>query len=284
MALDYDPSQTALFHPETQPSLFGAVPTHDDLTLAVEAARLAYLRFDEPPPGKPSLATLLAAQGFAAPTLFRHTPTDSEGFGALRQDGSALLALRGSQINHIKDVISETQVVRMRWPLGQGKVHSGFAKAALGLWPSIEHWLKSTAHRRTSLTITGHSLGAAIATLLAVPANADVLVALGSPRVGDPDFTEHLRANQRLRVVRLVDCCDVVTELVPANLGFEHVHGLGYIDRYGIRQEAFSANLIHQDQQKARFDYLTRYAVDERNVFLREWADHSPINYLRAFW
>jgi hypothetical protein len=127
-------------------------------------------------------------------------------------------------------------------------------------------------------------LGAAIATLLAVPASADFLVTLGSPRVGDPDFTEHVSANKRLRVARLVDCCDVVTELVPASLGFGHIQGLGYIDRYGVIQGDLSPTLIHQDQQKARFDYLARYADNAENMFLRDWADHSPINYVRAFW
>ncbi|MEB0043001.1 MULTISPECIES: lipase family protein [unclassified Pseudomonas] len=284
LALDYDPSQTALYHPEALPSLLGIVPARDDLTLAVEAARLAYLRFEDVHTGRPALATLLSVQGFAQPVIFRHPETDSEGFGALRRDGSALIALRGTQIDHIKNVISDAQVVRMAWPLGSGKVHSGLAKAALGLWPSVEKWLNETANQRTSLTITGHSLGAAIATLLAGPADADFLVALGSPRVGDRDFTEHVSANTRLRIARLVDCCDVVTELVPANLGFNHVHGLGYIDRYGVMQDDMSSALIHQDQQRARFDYLARYAGNAENVFLREWADHSPINYVRAFW
>lgn len=284
LALEYDPSQNALYHPEAQPSFFASVPTRDPLSLAVEAARLAYLRFEDVQSDKPILATLLCAQGFGPPVLFRHAPTDSEGFGTLRDDGSALLALRGTQIDHIKDVISGAQVVRMAWPLGPGKVHSGFAKAALGLWPLIQKWLDDTAHQRTSLTITGHGLGAAIATLLAEPARADFLVTLGSPRVGDHDFTQGLSAHKKLRIARLVDCCDVVTELVPASLGFDHVHGLAYIDRYGVMQTSFSAALIHQDQQKARFDYLTRYAHGAENVFLREWADHSPINYVRAFW
>lgn len=284
LALEYDPSQTALYHPEALPSLLGTLPARDDLTLAVEASRLAYLRFEDVHTGRPALATLLSVQGFGKPVVFRHTATDSEGFGAMRKDGSALIALRGTQIDHINEVLSDDQVVRMAWPLGSGKVHSGFARAALGLWPSIENWLNETARQRTSLTITGHSLGAAIATLLAEPAGANFLVALGSPRVGDADFTEHVSANAHLRVARLVDCCDVVTELVPASLGFEHIHGLGYIDRYGIIQENLSPTLIHQDQQKARFDYLARYADNAENVFLRDWADHSPINYVRAFW
>jgi hypothetical protein len=284
LALDYDPSQTALYHPEALPSLLGSMQARDELTLAVEAARLAYLRFEDIHTGRPALATLLSVQGFGQPVIFRHAATDSEGFGALRKDGSALIALRGTQIDHINEVLSDHQVVRMGWPLGAGKVHSGFANAALELWPSIETWLKQTARQRRSLTITGHGLGAAIATLLAEPVEADFLVALGSPRVGDSDFAEHVSANSRLRVARLVDCCDVVTELVPASLGFKHIHGLGYIDRFGVFQDDLSSMLIHQDQQEARFDYLARYADNAENLFLRDWADHSPINYVRAFW
>lgn len=283
-ALEYDPSQTALYHPEAQPSVFASVPAQGDLSLAVEAARLAYLRTEESDAARLTLKITLSSQGFGQPEYFRHGPTGSEGFGTLRDDGSALIALRGTQIDRIKDLISDVQVMRMTWTLRHGQVHSGFAKAALGLWPSIQTWLDDTAHQRTSLTITGHSLGAAIATLLAEPAGADLLVTLGSPRVGDPDFTQGLAAQKKLRVMRLVDCCDVVTELVPASLGFDHVHGLGYIDHNGVLQASFSEAQILEDQEKARVDYLMRYARHPENVFLRDWADHAPINYVLAFW
>jgi len=283
-ALEYDPSQKALYHPEAHPSIFSSVPNRDDLALAVEASRLAYLRAENDGHDKVTLVAALAAQRYGQPVLFNHAPTGSEGFGTLRDDGYALLALRGTQIDRIKDLITDVQVMRVTWPLGTGEVHSGFAKAALGLWPAIHEWLEETARKRISLTITGHSLGAAIATLLALPAKANLLVTLGSPRVGDPDFIRSLSTHKNLRIARLVDCCDVVTELVPASLGFEHTTGLGYIDRHGILQTSISAEHRENDQVKARIDYLLHYAPHAENVFLRDWADHSPINYVRAFW
>jgi hypothetical protein len=74
---------------------------------------------------------------------------------------------------------------------------------------------------------TGHSLGAATATLLASWRTPDSLYPYGSPRVGDRAFGATLKG---LDKHRCVDCSDIVTGVPPKSFGYEHLGGLYYIN------------------------------------------------------
>jgi pimeloyl-ACP methyl ester carboxylesterase len=284
MPAEYDPSPIALFQPERADTVFrlGAPASLD--ALAVEAARLAYLRFDESHAEHVRLIEALALAGFGEPTLFEHAPTSGEGYGTTRADGLALLAFRGTQPNRLRDLSTDAQFFLRPWELGPGRVHAGFRAAALGLWPPVQAWLADVAPRRGQLLVCGHSLGAAVAALLALPARATRLVTLGSPRVGDAAFVAALDAQAGLEQVRLVDCCDLVVEMPPALLGFAHAGGLRYIDRAGQLAAAPSSGFIAGDQLRARAEYLRKYAFRNGSVPARELADHAPANYLRAYY
>lgn len=283
MPAEYDPSPTALFQPERADTVFrrGAPSSLD--ALAVEAARLAYLRFDESASERARLVEALALAGFGEPTLFEHAPTSGEGYGTTRADGLALLAFRGTQPDRLRDLSTDARFFLRPWELGTGKVHTGFRAAALGLWPPVQDWLERVAAGRTRLLVCGHSLGAAVATLLALPARATHLVTAGSPRVGDAAFAAALDAQAGLAQVRLVDCCDVVTEVPPALLGFAHAGALHYIDRAGQLVVAPSSGFVAGDQLRARAEYLRKVAFRNGSVPARELADHAPANYLRAY-
>lgn len=90
-----------------------------------------------------------------------------------------------------------------------------------------------------SLTVTGHSLGAALATLTAYdvknafPKLSVTVISFGGPRVGDRSFRQHLE-KQGTKVLRIVNSDDVITK-VPgfvfndadtAGNGGVHVAGL----------------------------------------------------------
>ena len=62
--IEYDASEDALFNPQLQAPLFGAGAQPDDLALAVEAARLAYFRFEKQTEQKEQLETALGHLGF----------------------------------------------------------------------------------------------------------------------------------------------------------------------------------------------------------------------------
>jgi hypothetical protein len=76
------------------------------------------------------------------------------------------------------------------------------------------------------VVFTGHSLGAAVATLAAAdwqasqPGRAAELVTFGSPRVGDGVFAAGLGP---LPTVRHVHCADVVTRVPPSHFGRDEV-------------------------------------------------------------
>lgn len=284
MTMPYDASRKALYHPEVRPTLFSAGQPPDKRQLALEAARLAYYRYEEDDEQRRRLTSALALAGFAAPTMFHHAGTDGQGFGA--SNGTlALLAFRGTQPDKVGDLISDAQFALHPWEEGQGRVHAGFRLTALGLLPQVLAWRQRVPGQR--LIVCGHSLGAAIATLLAVRCAASVLVTMGSPRVGDQAFANgvlrHFSEAGR-QYERIVNCCDVVTRVPPTELQFHHVgQAHTYIDNAGTPRPSPDEDHIEQDRALARGLYLAQHAFRLGTVMVRDLADHAPVNYLRAF-
>ena len=74
------------------------------------------------------------------------------------------------------------------WDQG-GKVHRGFKAALSEVWTSLEKHISNLHRNNLKIWLTGHSLGAALATLAADRlGNAQGLYTFGSPRIGDRDF------------------------------------------------------------------------------------------------
>ena len=270
----YDASCTSLFTPQSTPPLFRANANYDSLQLCVEAARLAYFHDED------VLRDALAIVGFDQPEIFTDPGTDSHGYGAFRQaDKLALLAFRGTQPESFDNIETNLEAILTPWPESGGRVHEGFAKAARALLPVVKPWLDTTAPARKTLLVTGHSLGAAIATLIASVCQPCQLVTIGCPRVGDADFNATLN---RVDNTRFVDCSDLVTELPPEFGGYVHTTPMTYINRDGvIDRNATEASAVI-DRGVAKATYVLEYAVHAGNVRLRELADHTPINYIRA--
>lgn len=146
--------------------------------------------------------------------------------------------------------------------------------------PDVEAWLGKAGRLDGPLVLTGHSLGGALATLAASVLRPDLLVTLGSPRVGDAAFAATLDG---IRIVRLKHCADLVTTVPPTALGYQHVGERLYIDASGTVQADATDARIRADVVTAEALYLVGPALAAGNVKLRGLADHAPINYLRAF-
>lgn len=276
----YDASRTALYSPERHDTLFEANQSFSPTQWAVEAARLAYYRAEESPGEAARLADALALAGFGAPTFFHDAATFA--FGSLNAaDGSALVAFRGTQPDDIRHLATNLQAQQTDWPESGGRVHAGFSKAARAVLPQILSWLTGEAREHSRLILAGHSLGAALATLAATVLRPALLVTLGSPRVGDADFVAALA---EVHVIRLVDGCDVVTQLPPALSFYAHAGALTYITCIDGRcVEDPAPSLIESDRAEGRGRYAAEHAWKAGSVLLRELADHAPINYARAF-
>jgi predicted lipase len=281
-SIPYDCSRTALFSPERNLStvfVTGAQYSWDQV--GVEAARLAYLKGETQGHDRQVLRDAFGHLSFEAPTSFSDAATGSQGFGAFRvTDKVALLAFRGTQPDEVTDIEADLIATLSPWTEAGGRVHSGFASRWRALRKSIDSWLNTQCADRKKLIVCGHSLGAALATLSATVWGPATLITIGSPRVGDADFAKVLGP---VAARRFVNCCDIVTQVPPDVVSpYVHVGPETYVDRTGQVRGDPPSDVVEADRTKARAVYLLEEAWKVGAVVVRDLADHSPINYVRA--
>jgi len=141
-------------------------------------------------------------------------------------DDTHVLSFRGTQVTEPSDVLADLKAGKNIEAIG-GKIHVGFKGEINKLWPAIE---KATANIN-SLYVTGHSLGAAMATIAAGRMQSKVLalVTFGSPRVGNQEYVACLTVTH----YRVQNNCDDVTKVPFKLMGFAH-HGTHvYMNYYG---------------------------------------------------
>lgn len=216
----YDTSSAALLHPAHSATFFAdwqPADTHNHDLLGAEFSRLAYA--DES-----TVRAALARVGFAATGFFggesagaRLTQRGTQGFVARHAGlGLTVVAFRGTESDKFEDLVSDLSTLPVAHP-GGGRVHRGFWRA---YEPIRERLAALVAPRDATLLITGHSLGAALATLAAADLTPAKLVTFGSPRVGDAAFAARLAG---LVIRRYVGCCDVVTRVPPEQFDESHL-------------------------------------------------------------
>jgi hypothetical protein len=276
----YDPSLTALLHPERQPPLGPGFPWNEDAMLA-ECARLAYIRFEAGGEARNTLTAALATFGygdfagfFAEGEQVAKFRFDAQAFAVVSKARTALVVFRGTQSDSFRDIVADASFLPVGWR-GKGRVHSGFWASLSEALPPILTWLDNT--RPSRLIVTGHSLGAAQATLLAGLRDEAELVTFGSPRVGNADFVASLSGR---RMKRYVDCLDIVARVPPAP--FEHLAGLQYIDRHGTVRPGALTKVERAAERLAAGMAYAPFLLDSNNCPVRDLADHAPINYVSA--
>jgi hypothetical protein len=152
-------------------------------------------------------------------------------------DRFVIVAFRGTQPNDVRDLFTDFQVEHADWEFGGGQVHSGFRAAHRQIWPLVEKRLNDLASGRT-VWFTGHSLGAALATLsMDRFENAAGLFTIGSPPVGDRRFARGFNHRHAGRNFRYVNHHDIIVWL-PGMLAFllgsyNHVQERKYINAQG---------------------------------------------------
>ena len=170
----------------------------------------------------------------------------------------------------------------------QGKIHTGFLNAYSSSklsWEKIVR--KAVAGNDKTIIICGHSLGAALASLAAAYLLTDFkgrvrLYTFGSPRVGNKEFVTSLTG---VIHERYMDCRDIVTRVPSEWLCYAHHGDLRYIFSDGRIETNPETSAINNDRCKAFFSYFCDYKIrlfpnDNDNVWLRDLADHTPINYV----
>lgn len=271
-ARPYDPTWRALLCPAVADDFFADGRPTAELALAAEMARVAYIGFDRADAERSRAERILARAGF--PRVEFISAGGTECFVA-RDEAAALtfVAFRGTA--GFRDIVTDLMTWRVGWTPG-GRVHAGFAGALRKTWQPL---LQSLTHHSGRLVFTGHSLGAALATLAATLLPPAAVYAFGSPRVGNRAFAELLRD---VEIHRVIGCADLVCRVPPSWLGFSHGGAENYVDRDGVAQGEVAATAIRADGAAARREYLRRLAWRAGNVWSRRLADHAPVNYVTA--
>ena len=121
-----------------------------------------------------------------------------------------VIACRGTQPSEFNDLKADLKALPVMAET-VGRVHIGFKTEVDDLWPMIEEDINRKTNVTKTLWFCGHSLGAAMATIMASRAKHNVelndpveLFTYGSPRVGWREYCNSLPNCTRRNVVR---CC-----------------------------------------------------------------------------
>jgi triacylglycerol lipase len=121
----------------------------------------------------------------------------------------------------------------------QGKVHAGFYDALSCVWRMLDADVERLlTEGPRQLWVTGHSLGAALASLAVsrwLEGGRPVagLYTFGQPRTGDRTFARHFDFAFRPYTFRVVNHLDVVTRTPPRSLGYWHLGTFIYLTETG---------------------------------------------------
>jgi len=126
------------------------------------------------------------------------------------------------------DLKADVDIRLTDWPQG-GKVHRGFKEALEEVWVDLLPYIRQLDSKGCKIWMTGHSLGAALATLCAGRyVNVQGVYTFGSPRVGNDVFKEKYDVN----TYRIVNNDDIVARVPPPG-AYRHVGELKFIDSGG---------------------------------------------------
>jgi pimeloyl-ACP methyl ester carboxylesterase len=292
----YDTSADALLKPAAGATFFEewdkTADTQNHDLLCAEMSRLAYAK-------NKAIKAALQVVDFSAIGFVDDKALGTQAFAATHAAHAlTVLAFRGTDSGRFEDIITDLNTLQTDYPPAAGgpgcKVHAGFLKAyrtdAMRKLVDL-----ARAPQGTTLLVTGHSLGGALATLAAVDAPAAKLITFGAPRVGDDAFCAHfdVRPGRRFE-----NCCDLVWRVPPESFTAPHfsqvfrelglspllatplAHQLGklklpgkfahvappcYIRADGSRTDTSSDAERRQDQEQARraYPHPARLALDE---------------------
>ncbi|MEO8356781.1 MAG: lipase family protein [Chloroflexota bacterium] len=222
------------------PPIFRAAYSDRMAWILASMAQLAYDRFEDNPDVRTLFIAKLKSGGFELIRTFYSQGTDTQGFLA-RNSEFAVLAFRGTEVTKRQDVITDIKASKIS--VLQGRVHGGFVNAYKSVAPDIRRSLLEL--KGVPLYITGHSLGAALATIAThnlehtddYPQFRQIIAAcytFGSPRVGNS------RYDFRAPIYRVVNTTDVVTAIPFLAMGYMH---LGDVRFLGAKEGEFQRGI-----------------------------------------
>lgn len=225
----------------------------------------------------------LKQQGFTRTASFNDATTDTQGFLATAGQ-IAVLSFRGTE-KELKDWLTDAQAEQIADPAGvlPGLLHKGIITAFNSVAAAVIAEIAKLKAAGVQVHVTGHSLGAALATVASLRLEADAgcsgavatVHTFGSPRVGDPTFAAAFERAFRGRAWRFVNNEDIVTRIPPPELPwgekvfrYEHVGEMKFIDAQGklMGDVSFMFRLLN---------FTTNALGDFREAVATTLKDHS---------
>lgn len=226
----------------------------------------------------------LKQAGLTRTKFFENDCTQS--FVASNND-SAIVCFRGTEVKESQDILTDLKFWQIQAG-GESRVHAGFEEALDKVWSNISAYLQGiqgTANEQLKVWFTGHSLGAALATLAAERyQKGQGLYTFGSPRVGNASFRDDFKVN----AYRFIHNNDIVT-MVPPPVSYQHVGMAKYIDSDGhihdnpnawaLMKNRIAGHLLHTA------DVLEHWSDGAFNTIPADYInDHAPIYYVTRIW
>lgn len=205
-------------------------------------------------------------------------------------DTFAIVAFRGTQPDDWVDLFEISRFIPDSWDVG--RVHRGFKSALDVVRPRLENALNGLP-RDCKVWFTGHSLGAALATLAATryADRAAGVYTFASPRVGDEDFTAHVKRLFGSRSIRYVHDHDIVTHVPPPAFAapgqYAHVDELRWIGSDGeVGRTEPLPHFFPQIFGDARLlrDVIEILLEGKRIAIPDALVDHTPLYYALHAW
>ena len=185
-----------------------------------------------------------------------------------------VVVCRGTEPTEFKDIAADLDARMVPSSTGIGKVHRGFKSSVDNIWPSLADKLRDYGKTRT-VWCTGHSLGAAMATLLAYRLqrtedcpNPQALYTFGRPRVGNKT---NVKAIESIGVLhfRFVNNADIVAR-VPV-WPYRHFGGMYYMNHFG--------NLRAPTAWQVTKDVWRGFLIGLKRREINFFSNHSMVRY-----
>ena len=186
-----------------------------------------------------------------------------------------VIACRGTQPTEFNDIKADLNALPV---IAEtiSRVHKGFKDEVDELWPMVCEDIARTVNVGKKLWICGHSLGAAMATIMANRCECDTtlnnpeeLYTYGSPRVGWPTYVKSFGTIHH----RWKNNNDIVTTVPLALMGFRHCGNQHYLNAYGKLRKPTGWQMF-KDKMRGMWMGIKQGKIDN-------FSDHSMDEYIK---